>query len=180
MGERMCLGSDPPTGAPTLSGRQGLNIEGLALRNGRLYFGLRGPVQRGMARVVSVDAEALFHPTDDAKPVLARLALGERSGIRDMVAVLDGLLLLAGPDDSRSSAEVPWTIHFRDGQSTAGALPLPALARLELRGVQLRPCDSETQPEAITVLSETAATYRVLVLSDGMCDGGPLTFTIRR
>ena len=52
VGERMCLGSDAPSGAPGLSGRQGINIEGLALRGDRLYFGLRGPVQRGVARVV--------------------------------------------------------------------------------------------------------------------------------
>ena len=180
VGERMCLGSDPPSGAPGLSGRQGVNIEGLAVRNGRLTFGLRGPVERGVARVVSVDAEALFHPSDDAKPVVTRLALGERRGIRDMVAVKDGFLLLAGPDDSRSSADVPWTLHFWNGQGAASVTPLNALATLDIRGVRLRPCDNETKPEAVTVLAESATAYRVLVLSDGMCDGGALTFTIRR
>lgn len=180
VGERMCLGSDPPSAAPGLSGRQGLNIEGLALRGGRLTFGLRGPVHRGVARVVSVDAEALFHPGDDAKPVVTQLALGERRGIRDMVAVKDGFLLLAGPDDSRSSSDVPWTLHFWNGLGVAGVTQLPVLATLDIRGVKLRSCDSETKPEAITVLAESATAYRVLVLSDGMCDGGPLAFTIRR
>ena len=180
VGERMCLGSDAPGGAPGLSGRQGLNIEGLAVRGGRLYFGLRGPVQQGVARVVSVDAAALFHPVDDAKPLVARLALGEQRGIRDMVAVEDGFLLLAGPDDSRSSADVPWTLHLWNGQAAAGVTLLPALATLDTRGVTRRPCDKEIKPEGITLLAQTAAAYRVLVLSDGMCDGGPLTFTIRR
>ena len=97
-----------------------------------------------------------------------------------MVAVRDGLLLLAGPDDSRSSADLPWTLHLWNAQATAGVTPLPTLATLDTGGVKLRPCDNEIKPEAIAVLAETAAAYRVLVLSDGMCDGGPLTFTVKR
>lgn len=30
------------------------------------------------------------------------------------------------------------------------------------------------------MLAEVDKAYRVLVLSDGMCDGGPLTFTVKR
>ena len=45
-----------------------------------------------------------------------------------------------------------------------------------------RPCDSKDKqkpgeaikPEGLAVLSEDAESYQVLVLSDGMCDGGPL------
>ena len=40
--------------------------------------------------------------------------------------------------------------------------------------------NKELKPEAITVLEESTSAYRVLVLSDGMCDGGPLVFTIAR
>jgi hypothetical protein len=32
----------------------------------------------------------------------------------------------------------------------------------------------------MTVLEETPAAYKLLVLSDGMCDGGPLVFTLAR
>ena len=54
------------------------------------------------------------------------------------------------------------------------------LAALDLSGVKLRSCDKELKPEAMTVLEETPKTYRLLVLSDGLCDGGPLVFTVAR
>ena len=179
VGERMCLGSDPPSDASHLAGRQGINIEGLAISNGRLYVGFRGPVDRGVARILSVDADALFLG-GDAKAVVTRLALGDRRGIRDMVAVAGGFLLLVGPDDSRTSANLPWSIHFWNGQAVSAITTSLALAVLDTRAVKLRACDKELKPEAITVLDESALAYRVLVLSDGMCDGGPLVFTIAR
>ena len=43
-----------------------------------------------------------------------------------------------------------------------------------------RECDKELKPEALTLLEETADQYRLLILSDGMCDGGPLAFKIPR
>ena len=52
------------------------------------------------------------------------------------------------------------------------------LASLDLGKVKLGDCDKETKPEAITVLKETPSSYEVLVLSDGMCEGGPLAFTV--
>ena len=54
------------------------------------------------------------------------------------------------------------------------------LAALDLSGVTLRQCDKELKPEAITVLEETPTAYQLLVLSDGLCDGGPLAFTVPR
>ena len=55
-----------------------------------------------------------------------------------------------------------------------------ALATLDTHRVALRSCDAELKPEALTVLQETAQGYRVMVLSDGLCDGGALTFTVAR
>ena len=54
------------------------------------------------------------------------------------------------------------------------------LAALDLKDVKLRECDKELKPEAMTLLEETATAYKLLVLSDGLCDGGPLTFTVPR
>jgi hypothetical protein len=54
------------------------------------------------------------------------------------------------------------------------------LAVLDFSQVKLRPCDAALKPEAITVLKETPSAYQLLVLSDGMCDGGPLVFTVPR
>lgn len=171
VGERKCLGAEP--------GQQGINIEGLAVRDGRLYFGFRGPVIQDEAWVLSVDAGALFG-TMDVAPVLNRLALGAHRGIRDMMAVQDGFLLLAGPDDDKTSQTIPWTISLWDGKSSA-ALSIPRLmATLDLSTVARRACDEDLKPEAITVLKVSPQRYEVLVLSDGMCDGGPLVFDVPR
>lgn len=183
VGERKCLGAEPPKDAPTLSGQQGLNIEGLAVQGGRLYFGFRGPASKGVAKVLAVDADALFDPqaARDPKATLTRLALGQNRGIRDMVAVKTGLLLLAGPDDSSASKNAGWVVAWWDGQTAEGRVAQPrVLAALDLSGVKLRKCDKELKPEAITVLEETPAAYKLLVLSDGLCDGGPLAFTVAR
>lgn len=171
VGERKCLGSEP--------GQQGINIEGLAVREGRLHFGLRGPVPGGVAQVLAVDAQALFSG-GDPQPTVTGLALGPHRGIRDMVAVKNGILLLAGPDDDASSKGVGWTVWWWDGKSSAGVVTPKLLATLDLRQVKLRSCDAELKPEAMTVLDETPQAYRLLVLSDGMCDGGPLVFSVKR
>ena len=163
-----------------------VNIEGMAVQGGRLTFGLRGPVAGGVAKLLSVDAEALFDPTGRANPkaVVTTVALGAHTGIRDLVAVTGGFLLLAGPDDERASQKsVDFSVWFWDGRaSTTPGSPaaVRALATLDTHRVALRSCDAELKPEALTVLQETAQGYRVMVLSDGLCDGGALTFTVAR
>lgn len=171
VGERQCLGSEPS--------ERGINIEGLAVRDDRLYFGFRGPVIDGEAWVLSVNSNALFDSADAAAQ-LNRVALGTHRGIRDMVAVDGGFLLLAGPDDGKTSQSLAWTISLWDGKNTEALVVPRLLATLDLSAVALRPCDAELKPEAISVLEESAHSYRVMVLSDGMCDGGPLSFTVPR
>jgi len=179
VGERKCLGTEPPPKAPGLSGQQGINIEGLAVRDGRLMFGFRGPVINGAAFTLAVDAKALFDG-GDAKPQVTRLALGAHRGIRDMVAVSDGVLILAGPDDDGDSAALGWAVFRWDGLPSQGLVQPRLLARLNLGGVKLRRCDAEIKPEALTVLQETSSSYQLLMLSDGLCDGGPLAFTLEK
>ena len=188
VGERKCLGSEPPSKEPSLSGQQGVNIEGLAVQDGKLYFGFRGPVvsdtgnttgKGSVAKVLAVNADALFA---GGKPQAAvtSIALGAHRGIRDMVAVKNGLLLLAGPDDGPANKGVGWILAWWDGKATGQTVTPRVLAALDLSGIKLRSCDEELKPEAITVLEETPEAYKLLVLSDGMCDGGPLAFTVAR
>ena len=137
-----------------------------------------------MASVLAVAADALFSNDLASKPeaTMTRLALGQRRGIRDMLAVKTGFLLLAGPDDSRASESAGWALAWWDGKPAAnGGVVQPRwLAALDLKDVKLRECDKELKPEAMTLLEETATAYKLLVLSDGLCDGGPLTFTVPR
>jgi len=179
VGERKCLGSEPPPKAPGLSGQQGINIEGLAVQGGRLIFGFRGPVINGAALTLAVDAKALFEG-GDAKPQVTRLALGAHRGIRDMVAVSNGVLILAGPDDDPASQHQDWAVYWWDGQANQTLVQPRLLARLDLGAVKLRSCDAEIKPEVLTVLQEDSKTYQLLLLSDGLCDGGPLVFTLAK
>lgn len=159
-------------------GEGGLDIEALAIRNGRLHFGLRGPTEAGHAFIVSVDAEAFFAGSDPGLR-LARVQVGERRGLRDMVATRDGILLLAGPDDVAAHQGGDWVLSLWNDGAGGATQPRP-LAVLDLAKVARRSCDKETKPEAITVLEESATALRVLVLSDGMCDGGALVFDVGR
>jgi hypothetical protein len=179
VGEHKCLGSEPPPKAPGLTGQQGINIEGLAVQGDRLIFGFRGPVINGAALTLAVDANALFEG-GDAKPQVTQLALGVHRGIRDMVRVSDGILVLAGPDDDHASLSQGWALFWWDGQASRTLVQPRLLARLDISGVKLRSCDAEIKPEALTVLQESPTAYQLLVLSDGLCDGGPLVFTLAK
>jgi hypothetical protein len=165
-----------------LGGEQGIDIEGLAVSGERLYFGFRGPAEGGRAPILSVD-KGKFFAGEDADPRVAFVRLGEGRGIRDLQAVKDGILILSGPDDGSSSVE--WRISLWDGASDGAGDSVPqVLAELDLSGVSLRDSasckDKETKPEALAVLEDAADHYRVLILSDGMCDGGPLSFVLNR
>ncbi len=179
VGERKCLGTKPPPKAPLLQGQQGINIEGLALQGGRLVFGFRGPVIDGAAFTLAVDAKALFEG-GDAKPQVTRLVLGAHRGIRDMVAVSDGVLILAGPDDDGDSDGAGWAIFHWDGSPSSQIKSPKPLARLDVGGVKQRACDVQIKPEALSVLTETPRGYQLLVISDGLCDGGPLLFKVSK
>ncbi len=179
VGERKCLGTQSPPKAPLLQGQHGINIEGLAVLGERLFFGFRGPVIDGTAFTLAVNAQALFDGGDTQAQV-TRLALGAHRGIRDMVAVADGVLLLAGPDDDGDSDSVGWAVFHWNGLVSQRTVQPKLLARLDLSAVKQRFCDAEIKPEALTVLSDTPAGYQVLVLSDGLCDGGPLLFKLKK
>jgi hypothetical protein len=163
---------------------QGLDIEGIAAVGDRLYFGLRAPSLPGCgptgespcAFVVSAGAAELFDtaPAPD-RPVpthVARLALGEHVGIRDMAALPDGrLLLLTGPSqgqDVRSgiavttpSGEREWSVQWL------------------LRGLRPLKGDGEAKAEGLAVLGVSGDTARVLVLFEDPANGGAQEHTLR-
>lgn len=142
----------------------GLNIEGLAVRDGQAYFGLRGPVTDGTAFVVKTSVQALFGSGPTAAELLP-VKLGQGIGIRDMAKVEGGMLLLTGPE-----AETPGhaAVFFWDGHGTAPK----HLADLNLAESE------EAKPEALLVLAEQADAYRALVLSDSAVNGEPREYRV--
>lgn len=175
-GPQACLGDDPPKDAKHLKGRQGVNIEGVAAKNGRLYFGFRGPATNGEALIVGVDAKALFEG-GDAAPSVSRIRVGEKRGIRDLTVAGDALLALVGPDDDEKASD--YSI-FRIDQPRQGVAQASELAVLNLDNAPRDAKNNPIKPEAIALLDLTPERYRLLVLSDGGEDGAPLVFDIPR
>lgn len=141
--------------------RNGLTIEGLTARDGHLYFGFRAPVMRGAAAVIDISIDALF---GDAKiyPRQHSIPLGDGIGIRDMIAVDDGFLLLTGPvgDDPPIYRIVAWQ---------PGAEP---------ETLYTVPRSVEGKPETLLHLGSTADALQLLILRDGIENGGPIAVDV--
>jgi hypothetical protein len=159
-----------------------VNIEGVAAKNGTLYFGLREPAKDKHTYVVSMSAEQLFSGAGHLE--VTKLKVGNGRGIRDLLSVPEGLLLLIGPDDDNSE-DAGWSVALWDGQHSREAITPQILADLQLKDVAPQPCKPpghgekpEIKPEAFTMLDDGPDFRRLLILSDGMCDGGGMSFKI--
>ena len=153
----------------------GLTIEGLAVRDRRLYVGMRGPVIGTDAVVLSVAASAVF---DDApaQPTLHKLSLqtdaaGQARGVRDIVRFGEGFLVLAGPvqDPPKKTGIRPgdYSIYLWDGkESVTRRTDLPVIKK-------------KTKPEALLPLDSDADRVRVLVMFDGPNNGEPQQFEVK-
>jgi hypothetical protein len=159
------------------------NIEGLAAKDGVLYFGFREPAKDKHTYILPVRADQLFSSGNlSAKPFT--MEVGGGRGIRDLLAVPEGILLLIGPDDD--SQDVGWSVALWDGSGSTADIIVPnLLANLDLDGVPPKPCkpsqhgkSADVKPEAFTMLEDGADFRRLLILSDGMCDGGAMSFRV--
>ena len=146
----------------------GINIEGIAVKNGRMHLGLRGPSLDSRAFVLSVDAGAVFTKGSDLNSKVTPLELGRDTGIRDLAAVSDGILILAGP--TREEA-VAYSIWFWNGTGTTAK----QLATLDLSAVA-----KGAKAEILLPLEEDSSNIRALVMFDGVENGGTRSFLIPR
>jgi hypothetical protein len=151
----------------------------VAVRGDDLFLGLRAPSVDGNAFVLRFAVADLFKD-EVPKATLKRLPLGPGVGVRDLAAVEDGLLILAGrsldsdpdpqaPPGCRSQTSIPaqtvwlWSGRDADAPRLLGTLP----------GV-----DRSDKAETLLVLEENDSFYRVLVLFDGPDNGAPTEFRI--
>ena len=173
-----CLGAGKGGQPKQMQNRPGINIEGIAAVGGRLYVGFRGPSKASVVPVFSFVASALFDGTD-AKPKLSKLQVGSHRGIRDMVAGKSAVLLLLGPDDYDPVGDPKWLVaEWKVDDAATSPIVPKLLAVLELPKLGPDPCFKELKTEALSILQETTMGYRIVVLSDGICDGGPLIFNV--
>ena len=151
------------------SKENGVDIEGIAAKDKNLYIGFRGPVLRGnYVPVMVVKFKDLDH---DDQYELRYVNLGG-NGIRDIVAVDNGFLILAGAVGDGIS---PYQIYFWDGQDGLPGKDHNS-AKLNLLGEV--PVDEGAKAEGLTVIDETNSGYKVLVVYDGIAKGNPTLFEV--
>jgi hypothetical protein len=157
-----------------------VNIEGIAAKGGMLYFGFREPAKHEHAYILPIPADALFAgPAPDSRPFTVEVGRGR--GIRDLLAVPEGVLLLIGPDDG--SEDTGWSVALWDGSGSSDDIRPRLLANLALGAPA--PCkppspgeQAEVKPEALALIENGPDFWRLLILSDGMCDGGATPYRI--
>jgi len=147
----------------------GANIEGIAVQHGRMYLGLRGPSDNSSAFIISVDAEAVFTPDKNLDAVARTLHLGPHTGIRDLAAVSNGLLVLTGPVNEQ--AVIPSVLHWNP---TTGALGLP-------NELKIPDVAAEAKAETLLILKDVDdEPWRALVMFDGPENGAPTEYILPR
>lgn len=142
----------------------GVNIEGIAVRDGQMFLAFRGPVLDGEAYVLRVSVASVFSPAAPMESKAFSLRLGPGVGLRDIAAVNGGFLLLTGPE---ADADGPSEIYFWNGADTR---PTRWSAVGNAPGVK---------PESLTVLSDAPSAVEVLLLSDGVAGGQPVRMRLR-
>ncbi|MBN1362896.1 MAG: DUF3616 domain-containing protein [Sedimentisphaerales bacterium] len=155
--------------------QKGVNIEGLAIRNGRLFVGLRNPNLDGYAYVIEVGADDVFGATTRPRYVLHKLRLGAGLGIREIVALRTGFLIVAGNAGSEPSEEFPETVDYEKGRGFY--MFYWAGKDAEADEIGSIP-DAPGKAEAMTVLEEAADHVMVLILFDGAENGRPSVYRI--
>lgn len=150
--------------------KNGVDIEGIAVKDKHLYFGFRTPIlQNTYSPVIVAKFKDLEHKD---KYQLLHVNLGG-NGIRDMVAVDQGFLILV---DTTAEDGSHYQVYFWDGRDELnGDLNSPATKFLTKI-----PATKNTRAEGITMLKETDTNYSVLVIYDGVAKGNPTVFEISK
>ncbi len=137
----------------------GLTIEGVAIKDGFVLAGLRGPVLDGnRALLLSARIDTLFGGTGSTHR-LFRLPLGEGRGVRDLAVFENQILILAGP--------------VEDGPGLYAIFAWDAESENVKRLAELSAFNSSRKPEGLLPLERTSSGLRVLILFDGEEEGAP-------
>lgn len=144
------------------SKENGVDIEGLAVKDGWLHVGFRGPVFRD--NYVPVLRLRWKEPE---KYELLYVQLGGR-GIRDLAAVSDGFLILAGPVGDGTDS---YQIYHWDGKDVVpGDDRKPEdIGSLRLLG-KIAPPDEDSKAEGLAVLEEGQDSWQLVIAYDGAKD----------
>jgi len=160
---RAIIAADPVL-SPFLDRRlenNGLTIEGVAVKGGRLFAGFRGPsLDNGRVAILSVALGGLFG-AESADPKLYLLPLGNGQGVRDLTSYASGFLVLAGP---AAAGGGNYGIYWWDGASENTRL-LRDLA--DVTG-------GKRKAEALLPLDVSSSGLRALIFFDRENQGAPI------
>jgi hypothetical protein len=160
---RAIIAADPVV-SPFLDRRlenNGLTIEGVAVKGGRLFVGFRGPsLDNGRAAILSVTLGGLFG-TEPADPKLFLLPLGNGQGVRDLASYAGGFLVLAGP---AAAGGGNYAVYWWDGASESIRL-LRDLADV---------AGKNRKAEALLPLDVSPSGLRALIFFDRQRQGAPI------
>ena len=150
------------------SKENGIDLEGLAVDGTTLFAGFRGPVLRhGFVPVLRFAFEQPAAGTVLYVPLDGR-------GIRDLVKVSTGLLVLAGP---MGDGDAPHRVYLWNGQD---CIPGKNGGGGTLRFLGDVPAARGGKAEALMLTAETATHYDVAVLYDSVDKGGGARFRIAK
>jgi hypothetical protein len=144
----------------------GLDIEGIAVSDDRVYLGLRGPVLRGWAFVLELrpyttedePARLRLRPFEDGRTYRKHVLDLNGLGVRDLCPDGDDLLVLAGPT---MSLDGPVRVYRWHGASRT---EMPSIVRGKLisRELELTFGEGDDHAEGLSMLGDD----RILVVYD--------------
>jgi hypothetical protein len=151
--------------------KDGISVEGVAIRDGNICFGFRSPLLGSKAAMLSLPLPALFDGQEgEAKLHCVDL---EKRGIRDLSVFDRGFLILAGP-----SQDPPGLGAVEPGDYQIFGWDGVAEHATKLTHQDLT-FGNEVKPEALLPLEKRGTTLHALVFCDGPKEGGPRSIAIR-
>jgi len=156
-------------GNPLDNAGNGLNIEGIAVSGGKIWMGLRAPVDDGKSYLIGAPIEGLF-AQGAAKwkgtPDIRILSLGADRGIRDLASLsAKRLLVLSGPAQNQ---HMDYRLHMVDMNSSAPPVLIGSLENVPIG-----------KAEVVAVISESLDIVDFVVMFDNMKNGGGLLFRVK-
>jgi hypothetical protein len=163
------------------SKENGIDAEGLAVWDQRLYIGFRGPVLRG--NFTPILKCQFGSPIGEPEVLFVGLDGG---GVRDLARVEGGLLILAGPVGDGAGSYQLYLWDGRDGVPGMGAPISAADPGLRLIGELPIPSSAAggheipAKPEGLALIKETSRHWEILIVFDGLKDGHATRFRVEK
>ncbi len=153
------------------SKENGVDIEGIAADGEQLYIGFRGPVLRG-------NNVPVMKLTFDAPSTNELLYVDlDGRGIRDIARVSDGFLILAGPVGNGPAS---YQLYHWNGRDVIPGKDRERNDRGKMSLLGELGTPGNGKAEGLAVLGEENGVYELLVVYDGIENGGAKRFRVSR